>query len=101
MQRRSLKISEGFENLSYSKRLGRLNLTSLKDRRIKGDLIEMFKVQKDLEKIEWVKPPLLTKNNDLTGVRANSIRLHRESFKSRLSNDFFQSVSQLLLIFKK
>ena len=27
----------------------------------------MLKMQKGLEKIEWVKPPLLTKNHDLTG----------------------------------
>ena len=46
----------------------------------------MFKVQKGLKKIKWVKPPLLTKDNYLT-------RLRRESFKSRLGNDFSQSVS--------
>ena len=77
VQRRGLKIPEGFANLSYSERLRRLNLTSLKDRRIRGDLVEMFKVQKSLEKIEWVKPSLLSKNNDLpdpaSGVRGNSL----------------------------
>ena len=97
VQRRSLKIPEGFENFSYSERLRRLNLTLLKDRRIRGHLIEMLKVQKGLEKIDWVKPPLLTKNHYLTGpafgVRGNSLRLRRESFKSRLRNDFSQSVS--------
>ena len=71
-------------------------MTSLKDRRIRGDLIEMFKIQKGLEIIYWVKPPLLTKNSDLTGpascVRESSLRLRGESFKSRLRNDFFQSV---------
>ena len=50
VQRRALKIPDGFENLSYGERLRRLNLTSLKDRRIREDLIEMFKVQKGLEK---------------------------------------------------
>ena len=97
VQRRALKIPEGFENLSYSERLRRLKLSSLKDRRTRGDLIEMFKVQKGLEKIEWVKPPLLTKNDGLLGpassVRGNSLRLRRESFKSRLRNDFSQSVT--------
>ena len=48
-----------------------------------------------------VKPPLLTKNNDLTilasGVRGNSLRLHRESFKSRLRNDFSQFVSNKIV----
>ena len=58
----ALKIPECFESLSYSERLRRLNLISLKDRRTRGDMIEMFKVQKGLENIEWVKPPLLTKN---------------------------------------
>ena len=47
----------------------------------------MFKVQRGLEKVEWVKPPLLTKNNDhidpASGVRGNSLRLRRESFKSK------------------
>ena len=97
VQRRALKIPEGFENLSFSKRLRRLNLTSLKDIQTIWYLIEMFKVQKSLEKIECVKPPLLTKNDGLLGpasdVKGNSLRLRRESFKSRLRNDFFQSVT--------
>ena len=67
VQRRTLKIPEGFEDLSYSERPGRLNLTSLKDRQLRGDLIEMFKVKRGLEKkIEWTKALRLTKNNDLT-----------------------------------
>ena len=57
----------------------------------------MFKVQKGLEITEWVKPPLLTKNDGMLGpassVRGNSLRLRRESFKSRLRNDFSQSVT--------
>ena len=48
VQIRALKIPEGFENLRYSERLSRLNLTSLKDRRAREDLIDMFKVQKGL-----------------------------------------------------
>ena len=49
------------------------------------------------KKIEWVKPPLLTKNDGMlgpaSGVRGNSLRLRRDSFKSRLRNDFYQSVT--------
>ena len=54
----------------------------------------MFKLHKGLEKIEWVKTPLLAKNfltRPTSSVRVNSIRLRRESFKSRLRNDFSQS----------
>ena len=54
-----LKRTFESRDLSYNERLRRLNLTPLKDRRTRGDFIEMFKAQKGLEKIEWVKPPLL------------------------------------------
>ena len=57
----------------------------------------MFKIPKGLEKNEWIKPQILIKNIDLTapasGVRANTLVLCREYFKSRLRNDFYQSVS--------
>ena len=53
-------------------RLRILNLTSLKDRRTREDLIDMFKLQKGLEKIELVKPPLLTKNDGLLGTPSST-----------------------------
>ena len=41
----SEKIFEnGFGNLSFEERLKRTNITSLKDRRVRGDLIEIYKV---------------------------------------------------------
>ena len=52
----------------------------------------MFKVQKGLEKIEWVKQPLFTKNDGLLGsasaVRGNSLRLRRESLNRDLGTIF-------------
>ena len=42
VQRRSRTISKGFENMNYNERLRRLNLTLLKNIRIRGNLIEMF-----------------------------------------------------------
>ena len=49
-QTRSLKVPLGFENLNYWERLRRPNLTSLKNRRIRGDLIVMFKVERVRER---------------------------------------------------
>ena len=44
VQRRTLRIAIGFETLEYEERLKRLCLASFKDRRLRGDLIEMYKV---------------------------------------------------------
>ena len=39
----------GLEKVPYEERLKRLNLTTLKTRRIRGDLIEVFKIFKGLD----------------------------------------------------
>ena len=39
-------------HLSYNQRLKKLNLTTLEMRRFRGDLIESFKIIKDIEKID-------------------------------------------------
>jgi hypothetical protein len=44
VQRRATRIPFGFEILEYEERLKRFNLTTLKDRRVRGDPIEMYKV---------------------------------------------------------
>jgi ribonucleases P/MRP protein subunit RPP40 len=41
------------QNLSYKQRLDRLNLTTLEERRSRGDLIETFKLLKGKENIEY------------------------------------------------
>ena len=41
--------------MSYDQRLAQLGLTSLKDRRVRGELIQMFKIMKRLEVVEWEK----------------------------------------------
>merc|ERR1711980_41867 len=46
VQRRATKLVPGFRGLSYDERLKRLDMFSLKDRRIRGDLIETFKIKK-------------------------------------------------------
>ena len=41
----------GFKNLTYSERIDRCNLTTLETRRLRGDLIELFKIVKGFEGI--------------------------------------------------
>lgn len=44
VQRRATKLIPGMQNLSYEDRLKKLNLPTLKYRRIRGDMIEIFKI---------------------------------------------------------
>ena len=64
----------------------RMNITSLKDSRVRGDLIEMYKVIRCLNEIEWTKSSVLRTGIDLVGpaqgVRGNRLRLRKEAFKS-------------------
>ena len=46
-QERAIKIPNGFSKLEYAKKIRRLNLTSLKDRRTRADIIEMYKIDKE------------------------------------------------------
>ena len=43
------------KNSSYENRLKTLNLTSLEDRRKRGDLIQLFKITRGKDKVAWVK----------------------------------------------
>ncbi|XP_072022805.1 uncharacterized protein B0403.1-like [Amphiura filiformis] len=49
VQRRATKLVPELRNLSYDERLEELNLYSLEQRRIRGDLIETFKILTGLE----------------------------------------------------
>ena len=52
VQRRGTKLIPSLAALTYEERLKRLNLTSLEDRRRRGDMIETFKILKGIDKIE-------------------------------------------------
>ena len=48
VQRRALKLIDGFKDLSYEERLRAVHLTSLETRRMRGDLIEVYKIMHGL-----------------------------------------------------
>ena len=51
-QRRATKIVPAFEDLSYRERLEKLGLTTLEERRARGDLIETFKIINGHENVD-------------------------------------------------
>ena len=74
---RASKIHKGSCNLSNEERLKVLNITSLKDRMVRDDLIGMYKVVSGLDEIEWTESTVPRSNVDFTGptqeLRGNKI----------------------------
>ena len=83
VQRRATKTPTELSKLSYDQRLAVLSVTSLKDRRVRGYLIQMFKFMKRLEVVEWKK-----QLNIKTRKREHNLSHNKESLKSRRSNDY-------------
>jgi ribonuclease P/MRP protein subunit RPP40 len=57
IQRRATKTITEISNLPYTERLKRLKLTSLEERRERGDLFQLFKFSRGIDSIEWQNKP--------------------------------------------
>lgn len=78
VQRRATKMIEGCKNLSYEERLRVLGLTTLETRRLRADLIEVFKIMRGLEGI----------NAGMFTLREGVVRGHAlKLFKNRVRLD--------------
>ena len=97
VQRRATRVPVGMRGLQYEERLPRMDLTTLGERRHRGDLIQMFKIAKGIESVDWVVPPVFRRDGGVLGP-AGSLRGHgfcysRESFPSRIRNSCAKGVS--------
>jgi len=86
VQRRATKLVPCLRNLNYETRLERLGLTTLEERRIRGDMIQYFKCVKGFNKIEWFNPNTVTSSISLfgpaSGIRGNKHRLNRQFIRN-------------------
>ena len=74
------------ENLTYQERLENTGLYSLECRRKRGDLIETFKIVKELEGIDREKFFPFSQN---TRTRGGPYKLSKERFKTTIRQKFF------------
>ena len=66
VQRRATRMIEGFSKMSYEDRLRELGLTTLETRRIRGDLLEVFKIVKGFDNMDYTNF-LTFSSSDLRG----------------------------------
>ena len=86
VQRRATKIVTSLKNLSYTERLRALNLTTLRDRRTRGDLIQYFKIYKEINIVKWCNdsniPSSLYSDGPASRIRGERHRLSRQFTKN-------------------
>ena len=85
VQARATKLIPSIRHMSYERRLERLNLYSLEKRRIRGQLIETFKILKGIENIDYKKLFNLSRNQ----TRSNGWKLELKRFNTSQCGSFF------------
>ena len=86
VQRRFTRLIPGMVGLSYEERLKRLGLYSLEFRRMRGNLIETYKIIKGLDKLDAGKMfPMLGESR----TRGHSLRIKGRSFKTEVRKKLF------------
>ena len=79
------RLIPGMSGLSYEERLDRLGLYSMEFRRLRGDLIETYKILKGLDKLDAGRLfPMLGESR----TRGHSLRI-RNSFRTEMRKTFF------------
>ena len=85
VQRRATTIVYGFGNLKYEKRLERLNLFSLLYRRMRGDMIETYKIISGLEDVHSSQ---FFARSSMDNLRGHSLKLYKEHFCKVIAKEF-------------
>ena len=85
VQARATKLMPSIRHISYDRRLARLNLFSLEKRRLRGQLIETFKILKGIENIDYRKLFTLSSNQ----TRSNGWKLDLKRFNTSQCGNFF------------
>ena len=75
VQRRFTRMIPELKSLPYEARLKRLNLTTLEIRRIRGDLIEVYKMLNGLEKIN---PDSMFTRFTYNNTRCHTMKLEKK-----------------------
>jgi ribonucleases P/MRP protein subunit RPP40 len=86
VQRRATKLIEGYGKLSYADRLYRTKLIPLEKRRVRGDLIQVFKMIKGFDKIDYRSYFEISQDKR---TRGHSLKLIKRRCNGELRKHFF------------
>ena len=63
VQRLATRMIPGFKELDYEERLGKLGLTTLEERRTRGDMITMYKLVNKIDILDRILVKVTTSNH--------------------------------------
>ena len=86
VQKRATKYVQGCKHMSYIERLKYLNLPTLRYRRLRGDMIEVYKILHNIYYPQIV--PALTRNMD-SRTRGNALKLAVQRSKLDIRKYYF------------
>ena len=89
VQRRATKLVWGLKDVSYEERLERLKIVSLEERRLRGDLIQTFKLLTGKENVDYE----ILFNHSTTHLRGYSLKLSKSQCNKLCRRHFFQPES--------
>ena len=80
------KMVYGFGNLKYEEKLERLNLFSLRYKRMRGDMIETYKIMSGLEDVN--SSQFFTRSA-MNNLRGHNLKLYKEHFRKVMQKECF------------
>ena len=89
VQRRATKLTSDVKDLEYPDRLRKLKLPTLAYRRLRGDMIQVYKIVHKLIGIK--KEILFTMANVETGTRGNIFKLQKARFTIKIRENAFSN----------
>ena len=84
IQHRATKVPQEMKQFDYETRCTKLGLTSLRQRRIRGDLIQKYKIDNDIDSVNWHIVP-----RSIPPSYGHRTRFHREIVSSCLVRQNF------------
>lgn len=89
VQKRATKMIEGYKDMSYEDRLSNTGLTKLEKRRARGDLIQVFKIIKGIDKVDYRQFFEITDSNRSHKTRGHNLKIIKVGCKSDIRKHFF------------
>ena len=87
VQHRATRLIDDFSCLTYEQRLTRLRLTTLETRRLRGDLLEVFKIMKGIDNVDYRDFFVLSTNRS----RGHSMKLFKVRFETNCGKFMFSN----------